>query len=130
MTCDFQQCGLYNQQSLSSACAYARSDQSLYRSLAYSMSGEPLTEYHLELLSLKGGCTCSSESTLVKIPHCWKSHVTAQLCFHCYFRGRIFISVLFSTYIVQSLKEPQTIPVSPGTPHLPLMLLLKQSEYQ
>ena len=40
-----------------------------------------LTEHHLEFLSLKGGCTCSSESTLVKMPHCWKSHVTAQLCF-------------------------------------------------
>ena len=31
----------------------------------------------LEFLSLKGGCTGSSESTLVKMPHCWKSHVTA-----------------------------------------------------
>ena len=28
----------------------------------------------MEFLSLKGGCTSSSESTLVKIPHCWKSH--------------------------------------------------------
>ena len=38
-----------------------------------------LTEHHLEFLSLKGGCTGSSESTLVKMPHCWKSHVTAHL---------------------------------------------------
>ena len=38
-----------------------------------------LTEHHLEFLSLKGGCTGSPESTLVKMPHCWKSHVTAQL---------------------------------------------------
>ena len=30
-------------------------------------------------LNLKGGCTDSSESTLVKMPHCWKSHVTAHL---------------------------------------------------
>ena len=37
------------------------------------------TEHHLELLSLKGGCTDSSESTFVKVPHCWKSHVAAQL---------------------------------------------------
>ena len=36
-----------------------------------------LTELHLEFLSLKGGCTGSSESTLVLIPHCWKSVVTA-----------------------------------------------------
>ena len=37
------------------------------------------TEHQLELLSLKGGCTGSSESTLVKMPHCWKSHVPAHL---------------------------------------------------
>ena len=43
------------------------------------MSVKRLTEFHLEFLSLKGGCTGSSESTLVKMPHCWKSHVTAQL---------------------------------------------------
>ena len=34
------------------------------------MSVELLTEHHLEFLSLKGGCTGSSESTLVKMPHC------------------------------------------------------------
>ena len=38
-----------------------------------------MTEHHLEFLSLKGGCIGSSESTYVKIPHCWKSHVTAQM---------------------------------------------------
>ena len=38
-----------------------------------------LTEHHLEILSLKGGCKGSSESTLVKISNCWKSHVTAHL---------------------------------------------------
>ena len=38
-----------------------------------------LTERNLELLSLKGGCTGSSESTLAKIPHCWKSQVAAQM---------------------------------------------------
>ena len=38
-----------------------------------------LTEQHLEFLSLKGGCTGLSESTLVKTPHCWKSHVTAHI---------------------------------------------------
>ena len=48
------------------------------------MSVKLLTEHHLEFLSLKGGCTGSSESTLVKMPHCWKSHVTAQMlkCLH------------------------------------------------
>ena len=43
------------------------------------MSIKLLTEHHLELLWLKGGCTGSSESTLVKVPHCWKSHVMAHL---------------------------------------------------
>ena len=38
-----------------------------------------LTEHHLEFLSLKGGCTGSSESTLVKMSNCWKSHVAAHL---------------------------------------------------
>ena len=46
------------------------------------MSVKLLTEQNLEFLSLKGGCTGSSESTLFKKPHCWKSHVTAYyLCF-------------------------------------------------
>ena len=39
------------------------------------------TEHHLECLSLKGGCRGSSESTHVKMPHCWKSHALAQLLF-------------------------------------------------
>ena len=38
-----------------------------------------LTEHHLEFLSLKEGCTGSSESTLVKMPHCWKSHAEAHI---------------------------------------------------
>ena len=39
-----------------------------------------LTEHHLEVLRLKGGCTSSSESTLVIMPHCWKSLFVAQFC--------------------------------------------------
>ena len=42
------------------------------------MSVKLLTEHLLEFLSLKGGFTGSSESTLVKMPQCWKSHVTAH----------------------------------------------------
>ena len=38
-----------------------------------------LNQQQLGFLSLKGGCTGSYESTLVKMPHCWKSHVTTQL---------------------------------------------------
>ena len=42
------------------------------------MTVKLLTEDNLESLSFKGGCTGSSESTLVKITHCWKSHVLAH----------------------------------------------------
>ena len=46
------------------------------------MTVKLLTEQHLEFLSLKGDCTGSSEPTLVKMPHCWKSHVTALIQYH------------------------------------------------
>ena len=75
---DFQQFGMCDQQSLRPACAYAQSDQSLCLSLEYSMIVKLLTERHLEFLSLKGGCTGSSESTLVKMSNCWKSRALAQ----------------------------------------------------
>ena len=67
-----------DQQSLRSACAYAQSDQSLCLSLEYPMSVKLLTEHHLRFLCLQGGCTGSSESTHVKMPHCWKSHALAK----------------------------------------------------
>ena len=38
-----------------------------------------LTEHHLEFLSLKEGCRGLSESTFVKMPHCWKSHALVQI---------------------------------------------------
>ena len=77
----FQQCDMCKQQSLRSACAYAQSDKSFCLSLEYTctISVKLLTEHNLEFLSLKGGCTGSSESTLVKMPHCWNSHVAAQI---------------------------------------------------
>ena len=37
------------------------------------MSFKLLTKHFLEFLRLQGGCTGSSESTLVKMPHCVKS---------------------------------------------------------
>ena len=74
-SCDFQQCGMCDQQSLRSACAYTQSDQSLWKSREYSMTVELLTEHHSEFLSLREG----SEYTLVKMPHCWKSHVAAHM---------------------------------------------------
>ena len=52
-----------------------------------------LTENDLEFLSLKGGCTGLSEYTLVKMPHCWKSHVMAQILL---MKGGIFWCLLIS----------------------------------
>ena len=46
------------------------------------MTVKLLTEHHLELLTIKGGCTDSSESTLIKMPYCWKSHVVAYISEH------------------------------------------------
>ena len=42
------------------------------------MSVKLLTDHHFEFLSSKGGCTGSSESTLVNMSHVWKSHVAAH----------------------------------------------------
>ena len=44
-----------------------------------------LTEHHLRVLSLKGGYTGSSESTLVKMPNCWKSHAEAKIITSIFF---------------------------------------------
>ena len=43
------------------------------------MSVKLLTEHQFEFLSLIGGCIGLSESTLVNMSHCWKSHVVAQI---------------------------------------------------
>ena len=50
------------------------------------MTVKLLTDHRLECLSIKEGCTGLTESTLVKIPHCWKSRVTAH-----YYDDKIFI---------------------------------------
>ena len=71
-----------DQQSLRLAWAYAQSDRSLCLSLEYSMTVKLLTEQHLTFQGLTGGCIGSSEYFHVKMPHCWKSHVTAQLEFY------------------------------------------------
>ena len=68
-----------DQQRLRPACAYAQTDQSLCLSLNYYMSVKLLIELNLVFLSLTGGCTGSSESTLVKMAHFWKSHVMVQI---------------------------------------------------
>ena len=54
-----------------------------------------LTEQHLEFQILTQACTRSSESTLVKMPHCWKSHVTAHIKISASFH---FVVSLYPTY--------------------------------
>ena len=99
--------------SLRSACAYAQSDQNLCYSLEYSMTVKLLTEHHLEFLSFKGGYTCSSESTLVKMSNFWKFHVTAHI--FCkgfsklYYRHSELIvkyNICLKTLLQQGISEP------------------------
>ena len=57
-------------------------------------------KHHLEFLSLTGGCTGSSESTLVKIPNCWISHVAAHIIwlisdyYVCAYNAKIVVTVM------------------------------------
>ena len=64
-----------------------------------------LTEHHLEFLSLKGGCRGSSESKLVKMSHCWKSHVMAQIKLRIFRKTgvRNFEVLLYSVVIFHML---------------------------
>ena len=52
---------------------------SLIRAFASRLIVKLLTEHHLEFLSLKGVCRGPSESTHVKMPLRWKSHVLAHI---------------------------------------------------
>ena len=54
------------------------------------MSVKLLTEHHLEFLSLMGDCTGSFQSTLVIMPHCWKSHIMAHILFNAMFTYELF----------------------------------------
>ena len=63
------------------------------------MSVKLLSEHHFEVLSLKRGCTGTSEPTLVKMPHCWKSHVTAQDTLN----SEIFARILFSRITLKDM---------------------------
>ena len=61
------------------------------------MTVKLLTEHDLEFLSLKGDFTDLSESTLVKIPHCWKSHVAAHM-FFCIAQTKEILEVHYTQY--------------------------------
>ena len=61
----------------------AQSDQSLCKSLEYSMAVKLLTERHLEVLNFKGGLTGSSESIHVRMPHCHGFFMQVLSATHC-----------------------------------------------
>ena len=63
------------------------------------MSVKLLSEHHLEFLSLKGGYTGSSESTLVKMSHCWKSGVKAQIILKVKISCNIQVTAAVMIYI-------------------------------
>ena len=79
-----------------------------------------LTEHDLVFLSLTGGCKGSSESTLVKMPHCWKSHITAHLLSRNYIMLNIFVKRF---QVVQSNSQ---VSVREGT-SLHFSLVLEQT---
>ena len=68
------------------------------------MSLKLMTEHHLEFLSLNGGCTGSSESTLVKMPHCWKSHVTPHEVLQLAWRRIQILSYVSVESIIKAIK--------------------------
>ena len=82
------------------------------------MTVKLLTEHHLEFLRFKGSSIGSSESTLVKMPHCWKSHVAAQMyqtsccsfdAFHIESLSYILCCLLLQTGAESKMKVEQDI---------------------
>ena len=72
------------------------------------MADKLQTEHHLKFLSLKGGCTGLSESTLVKMPHCWNSHVAAHIaCAQTELSGQSDTSTSRTNYISVILIKTQ-----------------------
>ena len=54
-----------------------------------------LTEHHLDFLSLKRGRRSSSQSKLVKISNCWKSHAELD-CMKSLLEILVFIALVSS----------------------------------
>ena len=79
------------------------------------MTLRPLTDHNLEFLSLIGGCVGLSESKLVKLPHCWKSHVTANMFVNsiAYFENsQNFYSSCIEVLVLASRRVDFSSPVS------------------
>ena len=71
-----------------------------------------LTEHQLEFLSLIGDCRGWSESTHVKMPHCWKSHALAHFFFQlpctAALTNKRWASARAATYEQTLLNVPET----------------------
>ena len=75
------------------------------------MSVNLLTVQHFEFLRLKGGCVCSSsQSTLVKMPHWWKSHDAVQMLLHSSDPDQDFLQRLSADNKVAASKERVNVP--------------------
>ena len=85
------------------------------------MSAKLLTENQLEFLRLKGGCTGPSESTLVKIPHCWKLHVTAHIYLQISMNVLLGQTSVTAHLIVQTLLVVTPVHATLGTQQLMCM---------
>ena len=56
----------------------------------------------MKFLSFKGACLGSSESIHVKMPHCWKSHITAVCHFPIGILGQV-------CYLIVSISDLYTL---------------------
>ena len=85
---------------------------------------KPLTEHHLEFLSLKGGCTGSPESTLVKMPHCWKlvSPLIYMFCDLFQLKCHLRDSTRHRPYPSRHPLPSQPLMIIVQNPHLTLIL--------
>ena len=82
-----------------------------------------LTEHYLEFLNLTGGSIGSSEATLVKIPHCWKSHVVAKIRLHHLQNTKVtlfftFIHFLFTIIIAELYVQSAVFLLQQSSPTL------------
>ena len=91
-----------------------------------------LTKHHLEFLSLKGGYRGLSESTLVKMSNCWKSHAAAQnfilfIRLHAMFHILHFVVCRWSllTVWIQALEHSDVTNVLPKECLIKAMLRTK-----
>ena len=64
------------------------------------------SKHDSDFLSLKCGCTGSSSSKLVKIPHCWKSYILAHMYIIVFTDVRdVLIKLLYHLYMFTDIRD-------------------------